>query len=65
MTVPVGLRTKPCVFTVIIMYDIYHTQHQAVSTYLQGQDTMLCLFVAGKHCRKENSATRIVPGSHL
>ncbi|KAH7392637.1 hypothetical protein BKA66DRAFT_457936 [Pyrenochaeta sp. MPI-SDFR-AT-0127] len=26
---------------------------------------MLCLFVAGKSCTKENGATRIVPGSHL
>lgn len=26
---------------------------------------MVCLFVAGKKCTKENGATRIVPGSHL
>jgi ectoine hydroxylase-related dioxygenase (phytanoyl-CoA dioxygenase family) len=26
---------------------------------------MLCLFVAGKPCTKQNGATRIVPGSHL
>ncbi|KAF2733776.1 hypothetical protein EJ04DRAFT_512922 [Polyplosphaeria fusca] len=26
---------------------------------------MLCLFVAGKECTKQNGATRVVPGSHL
>ncbi|KAF9698545.1 hypothetical protein EKO04_003876 [Ascochyta lentis] len=45
--------------------DIYHTQHSATATHYQGQDAMLCLFVAGKQCTKYNGATRIVPGSHL
>jgi ectoine hydroxylase-related dioxygenase (phytanoyl-CoA dioxygenase family) len=45
--------------------DIYHTQHSATSRHEQGRDTMLCLFVAGKQCTKQNGATRIVPGSHL
>ncbi|KAL6703558.1 hypothetical protein ACN47E_009503 [Coniothyrium glycines] len=45
--------------------DIYHTQHPSASTHSIGRDTMLCLFVAGKPCTKENGATRIVPGSHL
>lgn len=26
---------------------------------------MLCLFVAGKKCTRQNGATRVVPGSHL
>ena len=45
--------------------DIYHTQHGAASAHHLGRDTMLCLFVAGKPCTKENGATRVVPGSHL
>ncbi|CAO2651068.1 Nn.00g093650.m01.CDS01 [Neocucurbitaria sp. VM-36] len=45
--------------------DIYHTQQGAAPTHHLGRDTMLCLFVAGKPCTKENGATRVVPGSHL
>ncbi|KAF2868196.1 phytanoyl-CoA dioxygenase family protein, partial [Massariosphaeria phaeospora] len=45
--------------------DIYHTQHLASAKHHLGRDTMLCLFVAGKKCTKQNGATRIVPGSHL
>ncbi|ORY17209.1 hypothetical protein BCR34DRAFT_475120 [Clohesyomyces aquaticus] len=45
--------------------DIYHTQHPASPKHHLGRDTMLCLFVAGKNCRKQNGATRIIPGSHL
>jgi ectoine hydroxylase-related dioxygenase (phytanoyl-CoA dioxygenase family) len=45
--------------------DIYHTQHPASSRHRKGRDTMVCLFVAGKRCTKDNGATRIVPGSHL
>ncbi|KAI8934780.1 hypothetical protein NX059_008467 [Plenodomus lindquistii] len=45
--------------------DIYHTQHPAAQLHHLGRDTMLCLFVAGKPCTKQNGATRIVPGSHL
>ncbi|KAH9865149.1 hypothetical protein IAQ61_009096 [Plenodomus lingam] len=45
--------------------DIYHTQHPAARSHHLGQDTVLCLFLAGKPCTKQNGATRIVPGSHL
>jgi ectoine hydroxylase-related dioxygenase (phytanoyl-CoA dioxygenase family) len=45
--------------------DIYHTYHPAAMEHNSGRDTMVCLFVAGTKTRKENGATRIIPGSHL
>ncbi|KAE9964244.1 hypothetical protein BLS_008519 [Venturia inaequalis] len=45
--------------------DIYHTWHPASKSHHQGRDTMVCLFVAGSECTRENGATRLVPGSHL
>ena len=44
---------------------IHHPDHPAVAKHELGRDAGIGLFVGGKRTRKENGATRFIPGSHL
>ncbi|PSN73390.1 hypothetical protein BS50DRAFT_672283 [Corynespora cassiicola Philippines] len=43
----------------------HHHRHHPASSYSPNRDMLLGLFVPGCDTRRENGATRVVPGSHL
>lgn len=43
----------------------HHHRHHTASSYSPNRDMLLGLFVPGCDTRRENGATRVVPGSHL